>query len=183
MEAEHKASTIKAYEDARCTNFATNKAAFIASSLNRSRCSIILDRAMVANDDRTFTLVTDPIRIKEVANDHFRTIAGSPPATRITLDDMSEYWRDIYTPGAHINTDIYLDLLAPSSVEEWNATITALPTGKASGPSGISYEMLKHLNDFSSKYLRELVSECFTTGLIPSQWKNATIFPILKPTD
>src|SRR5215204_1362650 len=47
----------------------------------------------------------------------------------------------------------------------------------------ISYEMLKHLSQLSSNYLKDLVSECFNTGCIPSQWKDATIYPIPKPTE
>src|SRR2546430_3886268 len=59
----------------------------------------------------------------------------------------------------------------------------SLPNNKASGPSGIPYEMLKKLPPSLSNYLKDIVSLCFTSGHIPSQWKDATIFPIPKPTD
>ena len=43
--------------------------------------------------------------------------------------------------------------------------------------------MLKKLPPSLSNYLKDIVSLCFTSGHIPSQWKDATIFPIPKPTD
>src|ERR1700745_76772 len=94
---------IKSYEDARCTNFASNKAAFIASSLSRTRRSIILDRVMTTDQQNNTILVTDLIRIKEIANTHFQTIAGAPPARKLSIQDMSEYWQSIYNPDDSIN--------------------------------------------------------------------------------
>jgi len=183
MEAEHKSIIIKAYENARCSNFAFNKAAFIASSLNHSRKSIVLDRVLTTDSQGVSTLVTDPIKIKQVTNDHFRTIAGAPPAHRTLLSDLTPFWLAHYSPQENIQSSIYSELLSPPTDDEWRITIASLPNNKAAGPSGISYEMLKHLSQLSSNYLTDLVSECFQTGCIPSQWKDATIYPIPKPTE
>jgi len=46
LEKAHQTQMIKAYTDLRCQNFATNKAAFIASSLSSTKRSITLDRVM-----------------------------------------------------------------------------------------------------------------------------------------
>ena len=40
---------IRLFEELRCENYATNKAAFIASALNRTKRSIVLDRAIGIN--------------------------------------------------------------------------------------------------------------------------------------
>src|SRR5436305_13280552 len=129
------------------------------------------------------SLITDPVRIKQIANLHYQTIAGSPPMRQITLQDMTPLWQDIYTPEESINRSIYDSLLHSPTDEEWHTTISALPNDKASGPSGISYEMLKNLSPSLSESLRELVTLCFNSGHISSQWKDTTIYPIPKPTD
>src|SRR5215213_5991860 len=138
---------------------------------------------MTTNTQGEQILVTDPGRIKLVANEHFRTIPGSPPAHRITLSQMTPTWFSAYSPNNSIDPNIYSNLLAPPSNDEWRSTIASLPNGKAAGPSGISYEMIKYLTTFSSDYLLNLITECFDTGCIPSQWKDASIYPIPKPTE
>jgi len=184
LEQQHKSSIIQAYTDQRCTNFATNKAAFIASSLSRTRRSIILDRVMVTNNNTNESqLVTDPAKIKEIANLHFQTIAGAPPVHQIRIEEMTSHWRNIYTPSDDIHESIYENLLIPPTDDEWRSTISNLPNGKATGPSEISYEMLKHMSNAVSNFLKDIVTECFITGSIPSQWKDATIYPIPKPTE
>src|SRR5688572_14440144 len=173
LEDQHKAAMIKSYADARCTNFAENKAAFIASSLSRTRRCIVLNRVMHTDSTGHTTLVTDPTKIKDIANLHFQTIAGSPPSHRTTLQDMSPLWRNLYSPLSHVDPNIYVSLLAPPSNDEWRSTISSLPNGKASGPSNISYEMLKHLSPLLNDLLKEIVTLCFESGHIPSQWKDA----------
>src|SRR5919206_2671319 len=86
---------IKEYENLRCTNYAKDKSKFIASALSRSRRAIILDRAMIKNSDNDdFSLVTDPIKVKSAAIQHFQTIAGVPPPSTISdINDMSDRWR------------------------------------------------------------------------------------------
>ena len=71
LEAQHKEKMIKAYADARCTNFAKNKATFIASSLNKTRRCIVLDRVMSLDSSGQTSLITDPARIKQIANLHY----------------------------------------------------------------------------------------------------------------
>ena len=86
-------------------------------------------------------------------------------------------------PDDTIDPRIYQDLLALPSDDEWKETINSLPNNKATGTSRIPYELFKHLSDDASLYLKHLVTECFNTSEIPSQWKDATIYPIPKPYD
>ncbi|HVH96762.1 MAG TPA: reverse transcriptase domain-containing protein, partial [Bacillus sp. (in: firmicutes)] len=183
LEIQHKEQMVKAYADARCTNFAENKAAFIASSLSKTRRCIVLDRVMASDSTGQTLLITDPAKVKQVANLHYQTIAGSPPTRRTTLQNMTPLWQDIYTPEESIDISIYDSLLISPTDEEWSSTISALPNDKATGPSGISYEMIKNLSPSLSEYLKDIVTLCFNSGHIPSQWKDATIYPIPKPTD
>src|SRR2546429_1585243 len=129
------------------------------------------------------SLITDPVRIKQIANLHYQTIASSPPMRQFTLQDMTPLWQNIYTSEEFINSSIYNSLLISPTDEEWHSTISALPNDKASGPSGISHEMIKNLSPSLSESLKDIVTLCFNSGHIPSQWKDATIYPIPKLTD
>ena len=128
-------------------------------------------------------LATDPIEVKRIAAEHFRTIAGIPPSHPPNLEDMKERWQIEYTPRDDIDDSIYQDLLAPPTEEEWDNMIKNLPNNKAAGNSRIPYELFKHLSEEASLYLKLLVTECFNTSEIPSQWKDAFIYPIPKPYD
>ncbi|HVI21415.1 MAG TPA: hypothetical protein VM660_05125, partial [Bacillus sp. (in: firmicutes)] len=83
--------------------------------------------------------------------------------------EMTERWHTIYTPSDNIDSLIYATLLSSPSDDEWNATIAALPNGKAAGLSEISYEMLKHMDTGPSNFLKDIITDCFTSGHIPSQ--------------
>jgi hypothetical protein len=69
----------------------------------------------------------------------------------------------------------------PPTWEEFNETIHGLPNGKATGPSGISYEMIKHASEIMKKVLLKLVILCLEQSEIPSNWKFANVYPIPKP--
>src|SRR5688572_14918071 len=86
---EHKAASIKSYEEAHCSNFAVDKFAFIASLLSKFRRSIVLDHVMTTSPSGNAVLVTDPTHIKDIANKHFQTIADSPPVVVTTLNSIS----------------------------------------------------------------------------------------------
>src|SRR5438270_5920287 len=174
LEKERTDRLIKEFEDDRCANFAANKAAFIASSLNRSKRCIVLDRAMSTNHNQERVLVTDPVEVKKIAAEHFRTIAGIPSSAPLQVEDMSDRWQCAYMPDDTIDPLIYQDLLAPPSDDEWKETINSLPNNKAVSTSRIPYELFKHLSKDASLYLKLLVTECFNTSEILSQWKDAT---------
>ncbi|GES91593.1 RNA-directed DNA polymerase from mobile element jockey-like [Rhizophagus clarus] len=65
--------------------------------------------------------------------------------------------------------------------EDWIETINNLPNDKASGPSGISYEMLKHLNIINQSIFHAFICVCIDLGTIPDAWKKAMVYPIPKP--
>src|SRR6185436_14949138 len=149
----------------------------------RSKRCIVLDKAMGLNDQGNPTLLTDPADVKAAAIQHFKTIAGAPPEIVHTLDSLPPKWADVYSPVTHVSPDIYLHLTDPVTVEEWDTVIASLPNGKAAGPSGIPYEMLKQLPANAQTYLRDFISKCFSTSMVPSAWRDATIYPIPKPQE
>ena len=69
------------------------------------------------------------------------------------------------------------------TLHEWYNIINNLPLGKATGPSKISNEMLKHLGPSALNKLWILISHCITNGDFPDQWKEAFIYPVPKPQE
>src|SRR4051794_7359300 len=169
LETSYNKSLIKEYKDNRCANYAVNKATFIASSLNRSRRAIVLNRAMSTNANNETFLETDPVKVKEITNNYFCTVAGTPTNTPPTIDEMTEKWQLTYLSDDNIDQLIYNNLLSSPTDDEWNTTIKALPHNKAAGPSGIPYEFIQQLSSEASLFLRLLVTECFDSEKIPSQ--------------
>ncbi|GBB93928.1 hypothetical protein RclHR1_22570001 [Rhizophagus clarus] len=52
---------------------------------------------------------------------------------------------------------------------------------QSSGPSMITYEMLKHLGPIANSLLLILIRKCFASADIPDLWRQAMVFPIPKP--
>src|SRR5438105_10512682 len=69
------------------------------------------------------------------------------------------------------------------SYAEWHNVICGLPNNKASSPSQICNEMLKHLEFKTQIMLWKLVCKCLEINDIPSDWKVAMIYPIPKPSE
>ena len=51
----------------------------------------------------------------------------------------------------------------------------------APGPDGVHYLMLKHLSPRMKQYLLEIFNKCWTEGVLPERWSEATILPFPKP--
>ncbi|GBC08839.1 hypothetical protein RclHR1_08410012 [Rhizophagus clarus] len=66
------------------------------------------------------------------------------------------------------------------TLDEWIENIKSLPNNKATGPSGISYKMLKNLNEDNQFFLHAFICVCMDLNDIPDEWKKATIYPISK---
>ena len=147
--------------------------------MKRLKCSIVLDRVLVFDQqEQKHYLLTDPADIKSSVNKHFQTIANIPQPSQTVIPDS---WIKDYEPMSHIDDDIYIHILDKISDEEWSKTISDLPNNKASGPSNISYEMLKHLGSQTAEMLRNLINCCFKLNTMPKEWKSANIYPIPKP--
>src|ERR1043166_7616106 len=98
IEQQLKKSLIKQFENYRCSNFAVDKAAFIASSLNRTKRSIVLDRAMSVNDAGQKVLLTEEPQVKDATIAYFQTIAGLPPRQSPSINNINNRWKSEYSP-------------------------------------------------------------------------------------
>ena len=71
----------------------------------------------------------------------------------------------------------------PITKEEYSQTISTLPNNKASGPSTITYESVKHAGPLCSSLIITLLNAYLNTTLIPHSWRHTLLFPIPKPMD
>ncbi|PKK61800.1 hypothetical protein RhiirC2_791273 [Rhizophagus irregularis] len=81
----------------------------------------------------------------------------------------------------YINSNVYEGLMDEITIDEINYHISLLPMGKASGPSSISYEMIKNASDEMKHYIKDMLNECLRLKKIPQEWKLADLYPIPKP--
>ncbi len=146
------------------------------SLLERSRCTIMLDRC-INNDSPDKELLTDPQDVQKETARHFQQVVGS----QYSNPPIPTEWEKIYTPDDSIDPSIYNSLMHPPTEEEWSSIIRALPNEKAPGPSKISNEMLKHLGPFTFKCFWIIICRCLSLNLAPSRWNLAFVYPIPKP--
>ena len=149
------------------------------SLLNRDKRFIILDRIII-NKNGEQILLTDEASIKQETNNHFQRVAGSKHVSKEFSKEWTE-WKHEYRPKEDINSSIYNDLMSPPTKSEWYNIIQLLPKGKASGPSGISNEMLQHLGPSMFNKLWIFIKATLRLSDFSAQWKEAHIYPIPKP--
>ncbi|PKB94676.1 DNase I-like protein, partial [Rhizophagus irregularis] len=152
------------------------------SALSVEKRLIVFDRVLVVLDS-TSTFLTDPLEIKQAAIAHFQSIVSPPLVHYSSIASFSARWQQAYTPLADVSVSLYDPVLAPISLQEWSSVISSMPNNKASGPSKISYEMIKHLSGDALGFSLLLANICLYRGDIPADWREAVVYPIPKPHD
>ncbi|GBC30120.2 reverse transcriptase family protein [Rhizophagus irregularis DAOM 181602=DAOM 197198] len=178
--AQHLTDSVEYYTALRDKHFSTSLGTFIDSALSVEKRSIVLDRVLVVLNS-TPTLLTDPSDIKQAAISHFQLIVSPPLVHYSCITSFPARWQQAYTPLANVSASLYDPVLAPISLQEWSAVISSMPNNKASGPSKISYEMIKHLSGAALDFSLLLANTCLSRGDIPADWREAVVYPIPKP--
>ncbi|EXX66355.1 hypothetical protein RirG_124600 [Rhizophagus irregularis DAOM 197198w] len=178
--AQHLTDSVEYYTALRDEHFSNSLGTFIDSALSVEKRSIVLDRVLVVLDS-TPTLLTDLSDIKQAAITHFQTIVSPPLVRYSSITSFPARWQQAYTPLANVSTSLYDPVLAPISLQEWSAVISSMPNNKASGPSKISYEMIKHLSSEALDFSLLLANICLSRGDVPADWREAVVYPIPKP--
>src|SRR2546429_1691596 len=148
----------------------------INSILKQTPDKIVIDK-LECNGE----LITDETDIKHYTNIHFQTIAGVQPNDNLT-SFIPDEWLDDYQPLSNIDRSVYDDLFSIPTFDEWESYVELAPTGKAPGPSKLSYDIIKKLGFLAKSVLYRITCSCFVLQTIPTAWKNAMIYPIPKPT-
>ncbi|CAB4407435.1 unnamed protein product [Rhizophagus irregularis] len=180
--AQYTSESIEYYTALRDDYFSSSPGTFIESALSVEQRSIVLDRVLVVLDLKP-TLLTDLTDIKQAVVAHFQSVV-SPPLTQYTSRfSFPARWQKVYTSLVDVSASLYNPVLSPISLQEWSDVISSMPNNKASGPSKISYEMLKHLSGEALEFSLLLANSCLSRGDIPADWREAVVYPIPKPHD
>ncbi|CAB4394212.1 unnamed protein product [Rhizophagus irregularis] len=177
---QHRVDSIEYYTALRDEHFSTSPGSFISSALSVEHRSIVLDRVLVVIDSKP-TLLTDPSDIKQAAIKHFQSVVTPPLIQYSSIDEFPPRWQRAYTPISDIDSSLYNPVMSPILEVEWKNIINSMPNNKASGPSKISYEMIKHLTGEAFNLSLVLANACLIHGDIPADWRKALVYPIPKP--
>ncbi|EXX52504.1 hypothetical protein RirG_252520 [Rhizophagus irregularis DAOM 197198w] len=180
--AQHLTDSVEYYTALRDEHFSNSLGTFIDSALSVKKRSIVLDRVLVVLDS-TPTLLTNPSDIKQAAITHFQSIVSPPLVHYSSIASFPVRWQQAYTLLSDVSASLYDPVLAPISLQEWSDVISSMPNNKASGPSKISYEMIKHLSGEALDFSLLLANTCLSRGNIPADWREAVVYPIPKPHD
>ncbi|PKY32221.1 hypothetical protein RhiirB3_491131 [Rhizophagus irregularis] len=151
MEQEQIISNIKK----RCDNYKDDQGRMIQSITEKEMVSISIEKIYKKDHNGNEVLITDENQVMEETNRHFQTVAGSVNRKK----PIQGRWKEQYKPQPHINENIYSGIMDAPSYDEWLDIIRQLSNGKATGPSGVSNEMLKHLSDDCNHILYYLISK------------------------
>lgn len=157
------------------------------STLNRNTPSkVVWDRIRkIKGDYRSFSVPLLQINgvpcnsLEEQANalgNHFHNVSSSLNYSRefLKIKASAEKYNIL---GSKSSNQPYNKLFTMSEL------MRALSISKvtAPGPDRIAYSMLQHLSENSLECLLHFFNTVWKKGCIPSQWKLATIIPLLKP--
>ncbi|GET59532.1 hypothetical protein RIR_jg1385.t3 [Rhizophagus irregularis DAOM 181602=DAOM 197198] len=151
---QHCVDSIEYYTALRDEHFSTSPGSFISSALSVEHRSIVLDRVLV---------VTPPL------------------VQHSSIDSFPPRWQRAYTPLSDIDSSLYNSVMSPILEDEWKNILNSMPNNKASGPSKISYEILKHLTGEAFNLSLILANACLIHGDIPADWREALVYSIPKP--
>ncbi|PKY58537.1 hypothetical protein RhiirA4_480519, partial [Rhizophagus irregularis] len=180
--AQQLTDSVEYYTALRDEHFSDSPGKFIDSALSVEKRSIVLDRVLVVLNSQP-TLLTDPSDIKQAAIAHFQSVVSPPLVHYSSPASFPPRWQKAYTPLLTVSASLYDPVLAPITLQEWSDIISSMPNNKASGPSKISYEMLKHLSGDTLEFSLLLANTCLSRGDIPADWREAVVYPIPKPHD
>ncbi|CAG8669197.1 11381_t:CDS:2, partial [Rhizophagus irregularis] len=111
---EYNEEQMKNFISKRCEDFIDNKKAMINSIAEREIRTIVLDRIVHESFAGT-TLVTDPVQIRKLTNNHFQLCPGAVNQNK----PIPDQWKNQYNPLPHIDQDIYNNIMDPPSWDEW----------------------------------------------------------------
>jgi hypothetical protein len=136
--SQHLRQHINSAINNQCEQLITHSTKMINSILNRH-----IDPVNFINIKTTNSLITEPSQIKQHIQQHFCNWTSHRPYDEHLFNNT---WQEEYQPKNNTNTEWYNIVLQNISTDEVIHTIQNFSNNKATGPSDISYEMLKHLS-------------------------------------
>ena len=116
-----------------------------------------------------------------------RVTGSSLPADAVALATYADFFRSLFDSSSLAPSVVVDDLSVPGvplavsfSVEDVSTVLRALPRGKAPGRSGLRGELFSAIPDVLAPWVFDLFSWVRRTGLCPTSWTQASVFPLFK---
>lgn len=132
----------------RLDNLNSNQGAMLNSTLERRKLRIVLDSLM-----RKDTITRNPDEIDMECCEYYTKAFRKRNAL---YDKLTPEWKKKYEPKEDIDGNIYTQATLTLTDDELKGIIAKLPNGKAAGPSGIPYELIKKAKKMTQSRLRVL---------------------------
>jgi len=118
---------------------------------------------------------TDPVQKANILNKQFESVFSKPNS--LNPHQISEI--NQIKQGSHptCTSDPHNIAITVSGVEKM---LTGLNPNKASGPDQISPRLLKTLSKEIAPFLTKIFRSSLDTGMVPSDWRSASVAPIFK---
>ena len=118
---------------------------------------VIIDYLITKDQLEMDQLILNEEIIKTKVKENFKGIINFNLFDHSNLDE----WKDYYYLRIDININIYSNLLAPISVDEWSQVIAELNKEKASEITEISYDLIKKAGLLMNDFIRKLINKVF----------------------
>ena len=102
-------------------------------------------------------ITTELSEIKTAIQQHFHKWTAYQELNQTIFDSD---WSEEYRPSLVIKSEWYDPVLTEITTKEITETLSNLSNNKACGPSGISYEMIKHLGFKMIQAITALLNYC-----------------------
>jgi len=119
---------------------------------------------------RPMDLHATPERRLSRWREHFEATLNHPPGAPSSALDAEAA---ATTPNSDISTDM-------PTLDEVSRAISNLRNGRAAGPDGIPPELVKCAIGPVSKALHSLFCQVWTSGLVPSDWRDGVLVALYK---
>ncbi|CAB4435502.1 unnamed protein product [Rhizophagus irregularis] len=158
---QQTAKQIKEAVERRNVNYKVDQKQMIISILNKQRTYISIEKIYQKAESEN-----NKIDIKTFFNNEIDECNSE-------FFDFRKIWTERYNENETIDHNIYKDLMKPPTYEEFKQIIHEAPKKKAAGPSGITNEMIQHLDEDFLEIIYDLIVLCFKKNTIPNEWKRS----------
>jgi hypothetical protein len=176
-EKKKQNEAIKKALQKRCEDLKTNQKRVIQTLTNSYRDRIKIDRIKVKQQKGEDYITTQR---EEIFHQIYKYYSEAFKKRDAGFEHLEDSWKEQYSPREFIKDEWFSPLYNKIEEEELKATLRVLPNNKAAGPSGIKYEMLKHLGNEGITVLTELFNLFLIKGATPRSWKESLLYPISK---
>ena len=183
VHATDNINRIKRIEEAttaRNEKFKDNVKACLDSILERRGQRIVIDRAQKTTAEGTTVITYDEEEVKVTMKETYDKWLGPEgfrapePGTRLAKE---------YGPKAHIQEEWYRDVDKDTTIDDIREALEEMGKNKATGPSGVSRELILLAGDRTLGILKDIVNMCLWMKDVPDEMGRVVIVAIPKSAE